>query len=271
MSRSAACARSLQHFLDLSLTANAVSEPLLAFPASKPASDARGELEARSFDIAGIRDDGKERVLRYVRVEALTSGTCGDCAELVRLDEVVAKATPLHDCLASVVGHGRVFVLGQRGIEEIITRADLEKQPVRLLLFGVISALEMAMLDLIRQSFPNGAWEARLSEERLRKAREVLQECMARNEEIDLTDCLQICDKVKVLLALEGLTAKWGFDSKSEARKFFDRIQRLRDRLAHAQDPASGSSWDKVVSLLEHAETILDTMIRLLEQRENLR
>jgi len=268
MTRAATCVRSLQRFLDLSLTAETISERLLARPPSMLALDLRSELERRSFDVAGIQDDGSERVHRYVRIEALTADTCGDCAETVCLEEVVAKSTPLRDCLDSVVEHERVFVLGRSGIEEIITRADLEKQPVRLLLFGVVSALEMAMLDLIRQRFPDEGWEQYLTEGRLGEAQKILKGRMDRNEQIDLADCLQICDKVTVLLSAEGVLEAWGFSSKNKARTFFDRIQRLRDKLAHAHDPASGSSWNDVVALLERAESVLESTIELTEENQ---
>lgn len=268
MSRVAWCVRSLQRFLDLSLTAEAISEPLLAYPPSTPSSEVRTELEKRSFDVTGVQDDDSERVHRCIRIEALTAGTCGDCAEPVRLEEVVAKTTPLRDCLKPIVEHGRVFVIGRGGIEEIITRADLEKQPVRLLLFGVISTLEMAMLELIQQQFPDDGWKQHLTEGRLHEAQEILEDRIERNEEIDLANCLQICDKVTVLLAAEEVVKAWGFGSKTKAQRFFGQVQRLRDRLAHAHDPASGSSWDDVVRILERAEAVLHASVVLIREPE---
>jgi hypothetical protein len=256
---------SLQRFMDMSLTAETISEKLDPYPTGMRASALREKLVQESYDVAVLEDPESKRVHRYVHVEELTEGTCGDCAKPIPLEGTVAKATSLRDCLRPIVDHGRVFVLGRTGVEEIITRADLDKQPVRLFLFGVISTIEMAMLAMIRQRFPEERWREHLSQERLQKAREILEHRRLRNEEIDLADCLQVSDKVKVLLKDKKLIDAWGFGSKRKACRFFDRLQQLRNKLAHANDPASGSSWEDVVKTFNKAEKILKTTIELLE------
>jgi len=256
----------LRRFLDLSLTAETICENLVPSPAAVPASALREELEHRGYDVAVLEDPESQRVHRYVRVEALSKGTCGDCAEPIPLEGTVAKATSLRDCLGPVVELGRVFVLGRKGVEAIITPADLEKQPVRLLLFGVISTLEMAMLGLIRVRFPEETWSECLSGDRLEKAREILRDRRQRNEGIDLAECLQICDKVAVLLKSTPVWEDWGFGSKSEARKFFNRLQRLRDKLAHGHDLALGSNWSEIVATFCRAEEVLAVTADILKR-----
>ena len=268
MSDIVSCIAGLQRFLDLSLTAETISEKLEPYPATMAAHTLRTVLEDRGYDVAAIEEPDTKRVNRYVRIESLSNGDCGDCAEAIPLEGTVARATALRDCLAPIVNQGRVFVLGRRGVEEIITRADLDKQPVRLLLFGVLSALEMAMLALLRQRFQEGSWREYLSPERLEKAQTILDDRQHRNEELDLADCLQIYDKVRILLKDAEVLSAWGFGSRNGAQKFFGRLQRLRDRLAHAHDPASGSNWEDVVSTFRKAEEMLSTSIRLLRSQE---
>jgi len=265
MSKASMCVSSLQRMLDLSLTADVLAEELYSFPPETSTSVAKRELGKRGFDVAGVQDTESSRVLRYVRAGALSSGDCGACAESIKLEQAVAKMTPLRDCLRSILEHSRLFILGREGIEGIITRADLEKQPVRLLLFGVISTLEMAMLELIRQRFPDDEWIGN-PHVSLPRAQDVHEDRAERDEEIDLADCLQIGDKAGILVDCQDILRVWAFDTKKAAIEFFDSLRKVRNNLAHAHHPASGSSWDKVVLLLERAQEILDLTMGLLDQ-----
>jgi hypothetical protein len=268
MSDVASCIAGLKRFLDLSLTAETIAEKLEPYPTTLAAHDLRKKLEELGYDVAVIQEPDSKRVYRYVRIESLSDGACGDCAEDIPLEGTVARATSLSDCLESIVDQGRVFVIGRRGVEEIITRADLDKQPMRLLLFGVVSTLEMAMLALLKRRFPEGSWHQHLTPERMAKAQKILEARQQRNEDLDLADCLQICDKVTVFLKDNEVLESWGFGSKGEAERFFERLQKLRDKLAHAHNPASGSSWEGVVSTFRKAEEMLSTSIGLLRSQE---
>jgi len=63
------------------------------------------------------------------------------------------------ECLREVIrvlsDHEHVFVVVRRGVSGIVTRADLRKPPVRLLLFGLVSLLEMHLSYWTRELFPN--------------------------------------------------------------------------------------------------------------------
>jgi hypothetical protein len=84
---------------------------------------------------------------------------------------------------------------------------------------------------------------------------------LARNEEIDLADCLQLCDKRTLLLKDDRLRESLSLGSNSQAERFLKGIEKLRDRLAHGQDIIAGSSWPAVFSLVQQTE-------KVLEQRE---
>ena len=50
-----------------------------------------------------------------------------------------------------------------------------------------------------------------------------------------------------------------GFDSKGRAESFFGRLEKFRDRLAHAQDIVRGN-WRDLPELVEKAEAVLDRL-----------
>jgi len=267
MSKASVCVSSLQRMLDLSLTADVLAEELYSLPPDTLASVAKRELEHRGFDVAGVRDSESARVLRYVRTVALNSGDCATCSQVIRLEQAVAKMTPLRDCLRAILEHDQLFVLGREGIEGIITHADLEKQPVRLLFFGVISTLEMAMLELIRLRFGAEEWIVNPAID-LPRAQEVYDLRIQRNEETDLADCLQIGDKAAVLINCPDILQAWEFDCEATATEFFDRIRKVRNNLAHVHDPAAGSSWTQMVALVEHAQRVLDLTMEMIGEAD---
>jgi len=79
-----------------------------------------------------------------------------------------------------------------------------------------------------------------------------------RREEIDVADCLQICDKRDLILK-KGGSARLGFESKSKANGFFSDAEDLRNRLAHSQDLVLGTSWPAVIDLAIHLYAFLQS------------
>jgi hypothetical protein len=145
-------------------------------------------------------------------------------------------------------------------VSGIITKGDLQKAPMRMWLFGVLSLLEMQFLRLIRAVYPQDGWKGLLSEDRLAKAEQLLQERQGRNEAIDLADCLQFADKRSIVLKSEHLSkhlrGTLSFPSKGKFEHFLKELEHLRNELAHAQDIITGR-WPKLVELAEGAERLL--------------
>jgi hypothetical protein len=75
MAADAARRRLRRLFLE-GFTAADVAEPFVSFDAERPAAEVRRVLEARGFDLVGVRRDGLVR--GYAVREDLSGGTCGD-------------------------------------------------------------------------------------------------------------------------------------------------------------------------------------------------
>jgi hypothetical protein len=63
----------------------------------------------------------------------------------------------------------RVYVVLRRGVSGIITRADLRKPPVRLLIFGLVSLLDMHLSYWTGELFPKDSWREQITKARQTK------------------------------------------------------------------------------------------------------
>jgi hypothetical protein len=147
--------RDLRRLFDHELTVRHIAEPFVTFDGPRPAADIRAFMQARDFDVVGVRHDG--RVIGFVQRQELEVGAIDD--HLLRFDEsgVLDESAPLLEVLERLVASPRVFVRVMGEIGAIVTKGDLQKTPVRLWLFGLLSMLEMQCLRLIRRTFRTSA------------------------------------------------------------------------------------------------------------------
>ena len=111
-----------------------------------------------------------------------------------------------------------LFVSVHDKVWGIVTKGDLQKFPLRMWLFGVLSLVEMQMLRLIRQRYPDDAWKACLRPKRIADANRLFNLRVRKNQEIDVDDCLQWCDKAAIIAGNESLRKALGFQSSKKAK-----------------------------------------------------
>lgn len=251
----------IQDVWNRSLTAENITETIMAISLFDDVSKGIKLMEKNRFDILGLRDESG-RVVGYIEVDGSLKGSCEEHCQTFEIESLVSLQTPLKDCMSHIVGKKRLFVLGSVGIEGIITLADLHKQPVRMLLFSVVSLLEMTMGQLIKSYYPNDLWCDKVPDGRLEKAKELFDERNRVGQEIDLGDCLQLCDKCRILSTTD-IWEDWEFDSKSKANDFFNAITELRNNLAHSQEQV-WSDISKIIDLCNTAEGMIETNINTI-------
>lgn len=234
-----------------------IAEPLVSFDHSQPAATVRGFMEAREFDVVGLREHGV--VTGFVSRRDLGEGTTGQHRCAFAPGDVLPDGEPLLSAFAALRDRRHVFITVLGHVGGIVTRGDLQKAPVRLWLFGLVSLLEMQMLRVVRERYPADAWTGLLSGERVTGARRVFAERQRRNEENDLSDCLQLGDKATVLMKDPVLFALSGFTSKRALETFFKDVGTLRNALAHANDILSGR-WPGLVDLVTRLEGLLERL-----------
>jgi hypothetical protein len=244
----------LRKTLDDSLVVRHISTKMETCRGDQQAVEVRAYMEERNFDVMGLLDG--ERISRYVARKLLGEGTCNDHGRWIEPTEIVSSTTPLIDLLPIMKNRAHLFVLDGARLESIITSADLQKPPIRMLLFGLVSLLDMFLLALVRKHCPEESLKVTLKPNRLEKAQKLYKERKARNEEIDLADCLQICDKRDLILKFVGY-GELGFESKGKAERLFEDAENLRNRLAHSQDLVLGTSWVELIDLAASLDSFL--------------
>ncbi len=229
-------------------SASDIAEPLASFDAGTSSMEVRAVMARRAYKVAGIRKDGT--ICGYVRQEELAEGACGDKLHPFEEGDVVADSAGFPELVMRLNDRQRLFVnvLGQIG--GIVTRTDLQKPPVRMWLFGMITIIEMGLTRLIEGAYPDGSWRECLSEGRLQKAETLLQERKRRHQDVDLLDCLQFSDRGQIVLRNENLRQQTGFASKSQGQQTVKELEALRNNLAHSQDIIA-CDWEIIVKLTE--------------------
>ena len=230
-----------------SLLVRHISTPMELRRSDQQASEVMAYLQQRNFDVMGLLE--VDRISRYIARKFMTDkGVCGDYARPIEPTEIVSSTTALIEFLPLMKDRHYVFVLESTRLDSIVTHADLQKPPVRMLLFSLISLLDMFLLILVRKHYPGESFCAELKPKRVEKGQELLNLRRQRNEEIDLADCLQFCDKRALILKAQ-VHKDLGFESEEVADRFLKDAEKLRDRLAHSQDLVLGTSWTEVIDL----------------------
>jgi len=248
----------LRSLFEKSITIEYVAEPLKAVSAHTDAIEVLHWMELQDFDVVGV--EVENTVSSYVKRSDLMlcqSGKCSDYQQIFHPQELVAVSTPLMKLLPILAEKSRLFVLDANQVSGIITYGDLQKAPVRMLLFSLVTLLEMNLLRLVRLYYSHNSWQQVLKPDRLGAAQKLWRESRERNEATELLDYLQFCDKRELILNQPELLPQLGLNSKRSGEKLLKSAEHLRNRLAHAQNLVSGSCWPELISLAEAIEKLL--------------
>jgi len=236
-------------------TVRDISEPLVSFDDTTPGSVAQVVMQRNDFDVAGVRHGGL--VTGYVERSDLTTGVCGDYARPFEKSEVIPASASLSEVVRGLADAPRLFVKVLGSIGGIGTRSDLEKPPVRMWLFGMVTLIEMRFSRLIERYCPDESWREFLSGARLQKAQDLLVERLRRNQRVALLDCIQFSDKGQIIARNEEIRRVTMFESRRRVEQVFKELERLRNNLAHSQDITT-SDWAIIVQLTENLERVIE-------------
>jgi hypothetical protein len=244
----------LRELFERGITIKNIAEALVSFDEHTAASEVYDCMCDKDYDVVGVRQLGVVR--GYVQRDSVGDGELGAYMQPFEPDALLAESASLLRVFAAMRGSSHVFVVIFGEVGGIVTRGDLQKAPVRMWLFGLISLIEMQLLRIIREGYPDDSWQPLLSEHRLYLAQKLLSDRQRRNEAIDLEDCLQFADKRTILLKSRKLWKQMDFGSKSAGESLLEDLEKLRNRLAHAQDIMHDDSL-KIIELATDAERFL--------------
>jgi hypothetical protein len=233
-----------------------VAEPLCSFDAGSPAHEVRAFMEARVYDRVGVRVDGIVR--GWVERAGLDGGRLRDRLRPFGPDDLVAATASLPEVIRSLAVNERCFVTVLGEPAAIVTLQDLEKPPVRMFLFGMVTVLEMLVSRAVEQGFPGERWREHVAPGRLAKAEELRAERERRGRPARLLDCLQFSDKALLAVRLPEVRAR--FDpgtSGKELKRAVKELEELRNHLAHSQEIIP-TGWARIASFTRNLDDLLE-------------
>jgi len=249
----------LRHVFRSGFSAHDITESLVSCDASESLEWIREFMDAHELVVIGAREHG--HVIGYVDRNHLQTEDGQVAIQPFEKEQVIQTSTPLADVVTRLQDQPRLFVSVFGFVGGIVTRTDLQKPPVRMWLFGMITLIEMRMNDLIREGLAIDDWKQYLSDSRLAKAEELRAERTRRQLPVTLLDCLQFSDKCQIIARNESLRNQTRFQSRRQVEDAGKRLERLRNDLAHSQDIIA-NDWDAVVELSSNLETMLQNTFK---------
>jgi len=243
----------LREIFDKSVKARHITVSFCSFDESAMAQDVKSILDEKDFDVVGVRTNGE--INGYACKKDLSDGKLGKYSKEFDPSELLSDNTSIFEVLRVIFNFDYVFILSFGRVAGIITRGDLQKIPIRMWLFSLISLIEMQMLRIIRERFPENSWDKMISPGRNKKAKKFFMENKSKNEEIEIVDCLQFCDKYTIISKTTDLLDKLKF-SREEFCMLLESLRKLRDNLAHAQDIIT-TNWPSIINLSRKSEKLL--------------
>jgi hypothetical protein len=246
----------MRRLLNEGIPAAYIAENLPSFDEEKDAASARAFMEEKGLEILGVRSSG--HIAGYLLREDLTGEgeNCGDRRRPFEDGQILYADSPLAAVIGVLDRFDTCFIsiLGQVGA--VVTREAMQKPPVRMWLFGMVTILEMHFLRTIEERYTDGSWEEEISEGRLEKARSLLEERKQRGQHPSLLDCLQLSDKAHILLRDAEARSDFGFASRKAGRKAVKDLESLRNNLAHAQDIVT-HDWAAITLIARRVDRIV--------------
>jgi hypothetical protein len=223
--------RDLREIFERSITVRDVAEPLASFDGSCSVNEIKKFMDEKDFDVIGVRRRGL--ITGYANRKDLFEGKLDNYLIDFEEKEIFAETTPLIDIFLKFRIFERIFVRIFGGIGGIVTRGDFQKIPLRMWLFGLISLLEMNLLRIIRECYPQNEWFNFITIIRLDKAKEKCDTLHEENAGIDLAECLEFCDKRDIIIKNENILKKLNLN-KNDCNKLLKNLEKLRNKIAHS-------------------------------------
>jgi len=248
--------------------ARAILEPLQCCPADAPGLVMKRILEQRGFDVAGVQETPDGPVLGYVEKVKLVGAHTADSLLPLHAEHLISDSTAIDEVLSALRSKPRVFVVVGTGVKGIVTRADLNKPPVRIYLFALVSLLEMHLRFWVRTMYPEDGWEKALKASRMEEAQKLQEARQKRNAHISLLACLQFSDLRGLVLDKEEARVALRLGSKGKGKELLEDAEELRNRLAHSQDDlVEGKTWEQLIDLVTALDSAVTCSDAAVEKR----
>ena len=223
---------------------------------------------AQQYDYLPVTNDDGGDIVGLLHAQECVQHASG--AERVREhfrplsegDLIGANASIL-DFIRDADSKPRRLIVSESEIMGLVTVSDLQRLPVRVALFALVTGLERTMAGAISKQYEDeNKWWELLSERRREKVREKVAKSKQDNGFVNTLLFTEFCDKRDVLLHFFPSSL-----SKTKLRRQLEEIEELRNKVAHANDYATTQTeaqWVCAVvqNLLDLRKEIVDIVTR---------
>jgi hypothetical protein len=230
-----------------------IVEPLPLVESCQLAGDALTIVERTRLPLLGVMEAG--RITGYLRLEDISEGECGAAARPFGDMTVLDETASLPAAFEALAGSPYCFVRVAGEVRAIVGRMDIQKAPVRMWLFGMVTIIEMFLSRIITDAYPGNGWREVLTKNRLKRAEHLQHERSRRGEGVRLIDCLQLSDKANIVMKDPELFSKLRFESKRSAQRAVKEFESLRNNLAHSHDLVL--NWDTILEISKEIDIIV--------------
>ena len=221
-------------------------------------------MNDRGYDVAPFERRPPDRYVERKWLEGRTGAT-DEFAQPLDASLIVTSALSLTEAMRELQTREFFFVLDGQRIVAVVTRADVHRPAVSMIVLEFILIIEAGLARLI-EAHLGLSWREKLAPERLSEAEARLEERRLRNTDLTLEDCLTFEDRVALAKESADLLRDLGYASKSQFKQWTERLKRLRDTLAHAgsildfePDPLKALLFaGQVRELAEHVLTLVE-------------
>lgn len=210
-------------------------QDLFTVTADAPTTEVAHEMRRHDFRWAPVTAVPMTHYVRTGDLEGRT-GTVADAALPIPPERRIPDTAKLTALIDHLLDDDVAFVTHRDLVFGILTSSDIQHAAVGLYTFGLVTALESG-LDQLVVRYTDNDWQGRLSKNRLAKAQQVRAERLAADVDVGLQACLMLEDRLTLARKVDEVVDVLGFESKGGG---FDpwakRLKSVRDCLAHGNN-----------------------------------
>lgn len=249
--------------LDEGIAARSIASDALppAPESNRSVREVRAYMRRCSFDRAAVAQNGA--IIGYVDKNALETLPPGDAVGLharpFEPDLLVSDKTPLRTILIRLKSEPAVFLVGSNGVDGIITPADLEKQCMRVYLFGLVSLFEQELCHLMEELTFERVVAAIKNTEACERFKQDYQQKKNQGEELAPIYYTTLSTKKSLILATD-LWTLFG-SSKDEVAIRLRSVMGLRNALDHVNLlSGSISTWSNLSDAVQDLIGLIEAL-----------
>ena len=224
------------------------------------------EMQEKDFDMAPVYGRSG-RVTGYVlkkdleRAKSETNSRVGDYDRPLTLDRILSASTPVLSHLKLWEEHSYYLVNAGNRLTGVVTYADLNRAPVRLVFYTILSEVETKLRRMVRKKMPHDSWLKHLTAGVQGRINSYYESDKRRNLEVNRAIYLMFSELLS-LVDRGKLYGKLGFRSREDFVDTAKEVNELRNRIMHTK-PLVDRSQKQNIPLKSSLDFLLGFASRL--------